>query len=228
MQRIFLSGAAVNFCLVIAGSVIGLLLKKGIPEKITDTLFKGMALCVLYIGIDGLFEDGMDPIILIASVAIGAVIGELLDLDRLVNKLGAFLETKLGNTQGIAKGFVTSTLLFCIGAMTVVGSIESGISGDNTTLYSKSLIDCVSAAILSTSLGIGVILSAFSVLLIEGGLTLIAFAVAPVLNGEVVSYMTVIGSFLIIALSFNMLEITKIKVMNLLPAIFLPILLCMI
>lgn len=221
------SGAIVNFIIVIAGSLLGLLFKKGIPERIKNTLMNGMALCVLYIGITGILEDGADIIIIIISFAVGALIGELVDFDALVNRLGARLEKTMGNGKtAIAEGFVSATLLFCVGAMTVVGSIDSGISGDNSTLYSKSIIDGVAAVALTSSLGIGVMLSALSVLFIEGGLTLLAVFVAPVLTTHAITQMSVIGSLLIISLSLNMLKLTKIKVMNYLPAIFLPLILC--
>ncbi len=225
--RVLSSGAVVNFFVVILGSAIGLLFKKGIPERVKSTLMNGMALCVIYIGITGLFEDKANVIIIIISFALGAVLGELLDLDRLVNHIGERLETKLckGKTN-IAQGFVTATLLFCVGAMTVVGSIDSGISGNNATLYSKGIIDCVSAAALTSSLGIGVMLACFPVLIIEGGLTLLAHFVAPFLTEAAVAQMSVIGSALIIALGLNMLGLTKIKVMNYLPSIFLPLILC--
>ena len=228
-QRIFTSGAVVNFFIVILGSLLGLLFKKGIPERVKTTLMNGMALCVIYIGITGLFEDGANIIVIIISFALGAVLGELADFDSMVNKLGARLEKTLpGGDSKIAEGFVTATLLFCVGAMTVVGSIDSGINGDNSTLYSKAVIDCVSAAALTSSLGIGVMLSAVPVLVIEGSLTLLAVFVAPVLTTEAVAQMSVIGSALIIALGLNMLGLTKIKVMNYLPSIFLPILLCIL
>lgn len=227
LARIFTSGAVVNFVLVILGSLLGMLFKKGIPERVKTTLMNGMALCVAYIGITGLFEEGTNIIIIIVSFAIGSVIGELVDFDHLVNRLGEKLETKLGKGEThLAEGFVTATLLFCVGAMTVVGSIDSGISGDNSTLYSKSVIDCVAAVALTSSLGIGVILAAISVLVIEGGITLLAVFVAPVLTDAAITQMSVIGSLLIIALSLNMLGLTKIKVMNYLPSIFLPLLLC--
>lgn len=225
--RVLSSGAVVNFFTVIIGTLIGLLFKKGIPEKVKTTLMSGMALCVLYIGISGLFEDGTNIIIIITAMAIGSVIGELLDLDRLVNKLGENLEKKFSNGDTkIADGFVTATLLFCVGAMTVVGSIDSGISGDNSTLYSKSVIDGIAAIALTSSMGIGVILSALSVLFIEGSITLLAVFVAPVLTETAVAHMSLVGSLLIISLSLNMLGLTKIKVMNYLPSIFLPLLIC--
>ena len=225
--KIITSGAVVNFFLVILGTLIGLLFKKGIPERLQNALMTGMAFCVLYIGITGLFEKGANILVIIVCFALGAVIGELIDLDKQVNRLGKKIENRFSKTQNskIADGFVTATLLFCVGAMTIVGSIDSGISGDNSTLYSKSVIDCVAAAVLTSSMGIGVIFAAFSALIIEGGITLLAVFIAPVLNDYIIAQMSVIGSLLIIALAFNMLGITKIKVMNFVPAVLLPLVL---
>lgn len=228
LGRILLSGASVNVLLVLLGSAVGLLFKKGISERVKTALINGMALCVLYIGVTGLFEDGTSIIVIIISFALGAVIGELIDLDRHINRLGEKLEAVFskGSDSKIAEGFVTSALLFCVGAMTVVGSVESGISGDNSTLYSKSVIDCITAAALASSLGAGVILSAVPVLVIEGGLTLLAALVSPWLTEAGIANMSAAGSLLIIALALNMLKITKIKVMNYLPAMLLPLIFC--
>lgn len=229
LGRVLLSGAVVNFVLVIIGSLLGLMFKKGIPERVRTTLMSGMALCVIYIGVTGLFEKNTNIIIIILSVAVGAVIGELVDLDRRINLLGERIETKFnkngGNTK-IADGFVTATLLFCVGAMSIVGSIDSGISGDNSTLYSKSVIDCVSAMAFTSSLGIGVMLSAFPVIILEGSVALLANVIFPVLTDEGIANMSVIGSLLIIALALNMLGLTKIKVMNYLPSMLLPLIVC--
>lgn len=225
--KIIFSGAVVNFFLVILGTIIGFLFKKGIPEKLQNALMTGMAFCVLYIGVTGLFEKGANILVIIACFALGAIIGELIDLDKQVNRLGKKIENRFSKTDNskIAEGFVAATLLFCVGAMTIVGSIDSGISGDNSTLYSKSVIDCVAAAVLTSSMGIGVIFAAFSALIIEGGLTLLAGVLAPILTDYIIAQMSVIGSLLIIALSLNMLGITKIKVMNFVPAILLPLIL---
>ena len=230
LVRILKSGALVNFVLVIIGAAVGMLLKRGIPEKIRKTLNGAVALCVLYIGITGFFEKGINIFVLVLSLPIGALLGELLDLDRAVNRLGEKIQEKSSKNEDshIAEGFVTATLLFCVGAMTVVGSINSGILGDNSTLYSKSLIDMVSAAVLASSLGFGVMLSSVAVLIIEGGLTLLASVVQPVLSTQIVAHMSVIGSLLIVAIALNMFGITKIKVMNLLPAIFISIPMCFI
>lgn len=229
LGKVLSSGAVVNFFLVIIGSLLGILFKKGIPERIRQTLMTGMAFCVLYIGITGLFEAQANILVMIVCMALGSIIGELIDLDKRVNNLGLRIENsfkkKDSNTK-IAEGFVAATLLFCVGAMTIVGSIDSGINGDNTTLYSKSVIDCIAAIALTSSMGIGVIFAAVSTLVIEGGLTLLAGVISPILSDYIIAQMSVIGSLLIIALALNMLKITKIKVMNFVPAILLPLLLC--
>jgi uncharacterized membrane protein YqgA involved in biofilm formation len=227
LGKILFSGAVVNFFLVVLGTLIGLLFKKGIPEKLQNALMTGMAFCVLYIGVTGLFEQGANILVMIVCFAVGAVIGELIDLDKQVNRLGKQIEKRFqkNSNSKIAEGFVAATLLFCVGAMTIVGSIDSGISGDNSTLYSKSVIDCVAAAVLASSMGIGVIFAAFSALIIEGAITLLATFIAPILTEYIIAQMSVIGSLLIIALSLNMLGITKIKVMNFVPAVLLPLVL---
>lgn len=229
LERIFLSGAFINFLLVILGGVLGVLFRKGIPDRVRNILMQSMALCVIYIGVSGTIDDNAKILVIIISMALGAIIGELIDLDKWVNLLAHKLETTLTKNKSdghLAEGFVAATLLFCVGAMTVVGSINSGILNDNTVLYSKSLIDCVAAIALASSLGAGVILSSVAVLLIEGTLTLLATFIGPVLTDVIISQMTVIGSLLIIGIALNMLGLTKIKVMNCIPAIFLPILLC--
>ena len=192
---------------------------------------KGVGLCVLYIGIDGCLQ-GSNALITILSAAIGAVIGELLDLDGKVNRLGGWLENRFSHKEGdektsIARGFVSASLLFCVGAMTIVGSLNSGLMGDHQMLYTKSLLDFISSIIFASSLGIGVLFSAAFVLVYQGAITLLAGLVAPFLTEVVIAEMTCIGSVLIIGIGLNMLGITKLKMMNYVPAIFLPILLCL-
>lgn len=231
IKTILLSGAVINFILVVLGALVGLFFKKGIPQKIKNALVTGMGLCVLLIGIDGMLNNDTNILIIIISIALGVIIGELLDIDGFINKISLklekFINRKNGNAK-IAEGFVSATLLFCIGAMTIVGSIESGINGNNSTLYSKAVIDCISAIPLASTFGLGVLLSCLPVLIIEGGLTLLAVVVSPILTQEIILHMSVTGSILITALALNMLGITKIKVMNFVPAIFLPIIICYI
>lgn len=229
ITKILTSGAAVNFALIIVGSAIGMIFKKGFPEKLQKAIMTGMGLCVFLIGVEGMFS-GENVLITIISVAIGGIIGELCDLDGLINKAALSLEKTVnakGGKMKIAEGFTSATLLFCIGAMVIVGSLDSGIRGDNTTLYSKSIIDGVSAIALTSSLGIGVMFSALPVVLIEGVLTLLAAAISPFVSTTVVNEISCVGSLLVVAISLNMLGLTKIKVMNFAPAIFLPIILCL-
>ena len=219
-------GTIVNAGAVIAGSLLGLLLKKGIPEKMNDAIMKGVALCVLYIGIEGCLK-GSNALIAILSMVSGAVLGTLLDLEKRLNSLGLYLERLFKSGSGsLANGFITASLLFCVGAMAVVGSLQSGLSGDHTMLFAKSLIDAISSIILAASMGAGVILSAVAVLIYQGAITLLAQALSPVLSTAVIAEMTCVGSLLIIALSLNMMGVTKTKVTNYVPAIFLVIPIC--
>ena len=223
-------GVLVNTLTVIVGSTIGLLFRKLIPEQWTDFIMKGIALCTLYIGIDGALE-GTNTLVTIISIAVGALIGAALDLDDKLNRFASGLENRFkkegsgGST--IADGFVTASLLFCIGAMTIVGSLQAGLTGDNTMLYTKATLDFISSLIFAASLGIGVLFAAAFVLVFQGAIVLVAQAVSPFLTDYVVSEMTCAGSILIIALGLNILGVTNLKVMNFLPAIFLPIVLCL-
>ena len=229
-------GSIVNFFAVIAGAVVGMLVKRiigvgaegGLSGRISDALMKGMALCVLLIGITGAIKT-QNAIIVIISIAIGAVIGELCNLQGLVEKLGKKIEDKTrGHFGSVAQGFVTASLLFCVGSMAIVGAFNGGLMRDHGMLYTKSLIDMISAFVLASSLGIGVAFSAVLVLVYQGSITLLAAWVAPLLSDATIVEMSAVGSLLIVALALNMLGITKIKVMNYVPAIFIPIIIFLI
>lgn len=222
-------GTIVNTIAVIIGAGIGMFLKKGIPEKLSDTMMKGLGLCTLFLGISGSLE-GKNSLILIISIVAGALIGEGIDLDAKLNHLGNWLENKFKSRDGgrvsIAEGFVSASLLFCVGAMTIVGSLQSGLQGNHEMLFNKSMLDFVAAIIFASSMGIGVMLSAAFVLVYQGAITLLAQWVAPVLSDVVIAEMNCVGSVIIIGIALNLLGITKLKVMNYVPAIFIPILLC--
>ena len=222
-------GVLVNVATVLIGSTVGLLFRKMIPKNATDFIMKGIGLCTIYIGIDGALT-GENTLITIISIAAGALVGELADLDKRLNyfaeKLEARFKTKDGNGTSIAEGFVTASLVFCVGAMTIVGSLQSGLTGDHTMLITKATLDLVSSLIFAASLGIGVMLAALFVLVFQGSIVLIAQAAAPFLTDYVIGEMTCVGSILIMALGMNIIGVTNFKVMNYLPAIFLPILLC--
>ncbi len=219
-------GTLVNAGAIVVGSFVGLLLKKGLPEKITDAIMKGVALCVLYIGLDGCLE-GDNALIAILSIVLGALVGTALDLDGRLCSLGDYMERKLQAGGGsFSTAFVTASLLFCVGAMAVVGSLQSGLTGNHTMLYTKSMLDGISSVVFAATLGPGVLMAGVAVLLYQGAITLLAQALAPVLNDAVVAEMTCVGSLLIIGLGLNMLGVTKLKVMNYVPAVFVAIGVC--
>ncbi|WP_286909725.1 DUF554 domain-containing protein [Clostridium sp. UBA1652] len=218
-------GTIVNFFTIFVGGIIGVLLKGGLPKRFTDTIMSGVALCVIYIGISGTLK-GENMLLIVISIAIGSLLGELINIDEKLILLGNFIENKaksFSKDTSISLGFVTASLLFCVGAMAVVGSLESGLLGKYDILFTKSILDGVTALILSSTLGIGVILSAFSVLVYQGLITLAASLLQNILTTPIVNEMSAVGSLLIIGIGLNMLGITKIKVANMLPAIFIPI-----
>jgi len=219
-------GVIINVITVILGSLIGLLFKKGIPEKVSNTAMIGLGACTLYIGITGSMS-GENVLILIASVVLGAITGTLLNIDGTINHIAEKFESKLnkkGSNMPIADGFISATLLFCVGSMTVTGSIQAGITGDSSILITKAMLDLVSSIMLASNLGIGVLLSCIAVFVIQGGLVLFSGLIAPLLSTGAINEMTCAGSILIIMIGTNLMGITKIKVADFLPAIlFAPV-----
>ncbi|EIW00549.1 DUF554 domain-containing protein [Thermoanaerobacter siderophilus] len=217
-------GTVVNSIAIIAGGTIGTLLKVGIPERFKNIVMQGVALSVMIIGISsGLQFNNL--MVAIVSLVIGGVIGEALDIEGYLNKLGDVLQKKLSkdNSSTISKGFVTASLVYCIGAMAIVGSLKDGLSGDHSILFAKSVLDGISSIIFASTFGIGVVFSAISVFLYQGSISLGASFLQGLLTKPVIDDMTAVGGVLIFAISLNMLEIKNIKVGNLLPAIFIPI-----
>ena len=216
-------GVIINVITVIIGSGVGLLLKKGIPERVSNAAMTGLGVCTLYIGISGSL-CGENTLILIAAVVIGAVVGTLLDIDGAIKRLAERVENKFnknGKEVSIAEGFVSATLLFCVGSMTVTGSIQAGVTGDNTVLITKAMLDMVSSMMLASSLGFGVMLSCIAVFAIQGGLVLAAEFIAPLMSTGAVNEMTCAGSLLIIMIGTNLMGLSKFKVADFLPAIVL-------
>ncbi len=219
-------GVLVNVITVLVGSSVGLLLKKSIPERVSKATMIGLGACTLYIGISGSL-CGENVLILIGAVVLGAIVGTLLNIDGALNRFGTKVESKFKRGDGktsVAEGLVSATLLFCVGSMTVTGSIQAGLTGDNSILITKATLDLVSSMMLAASLGVGVLLSAGSVLLIQGGLVLLAGVLSPFMDTGAVQEMTCAGSLLIIMIGTNLMGITKIKVADYLPAIvFAPV-----
>ena len=216
-------GVLVNTGTVLLGSIIGLLCKKGIPERLSTAVMTAIGLCTVAIGFTGLL-DGQNTLVLIISMVLGVIVGELLDIDGHVNNLVEKVAGKAageGKAAQISQGFITACLLFCIGAMTIVGSLNAGLRGDNEMLLTKSLLDFISSMMLSATLGIGVIFSAAFVLVFQGAIVLLAQVLAPVLSDTCIAELTCAGSLMILTLGLNIVGITKIKVINFLPALLL-------
>lgn len=222
-----MSGVLVNVATVVIGSLIGLIFKKGISEKYTDAVMKGIGLCTLMIGIQGTLK-GENQLVAIIAMVLGAIVGTAVNIDGKLNGVGDFLSKKLkkgdSDKVSIAEGFVTASLLFCVGAMTIIGSLESGLKGDHTTIFTKSILDLFSSCMLSASLGIGVIFAAIFVFIFQGALVLMAGLLEPLLSDSAVAEITCVGSLMILALGFNLTGIAKFKVANYFPAlIFAPL-----
>ena len=221
-----LLGSLVNSAAIILGGSIGLALKKGLSDRIASAVMNALALCVLYIGVSGMLK-GENILITILSMVFGTLVGEWIDLDKKINQLGDEIESRVSSENkehSVSNGFVTASLLFCVGAMAIVGALQSGLTGKHDTLFAKSLIDGIAAIVMASSLGIGVLLSAGLILVYEGGITLFANVLAPLLTDSVINEMTCVGSLLIVGLALNMLKLTNLKIMNYAPAVFFPIL----
>ena len=230
-------GTIINTLAIIVGGILGLLFGKLINERIRNTLCTACGVSVIFIGISGALEgllsvtkDGIgtkNSMLLVACLCLGAFIGELINFEDAFERFGEWLKIKSGNAKDtrFVDGFLTATFTVCIGAMAIVGSLSSGLSLEHETLYAKSLLDMIAAIIFATTLGWGVVFSSLLVFVYQGAITLAASLLAPVLSAAAITEMTAVGSLLIIALSLNLLGLTKIKVMNYVPAIFIPILL---
>ncbi|MGM9557908.1 MAG: DUF554 domain-containing protein [Oscillospiraceae bacterium] len=219
-------GVIVNTITVLIGSTVGLICKRAIPERITRAIMLAIGLCTVYIGISGSLE-GENTLVLILSMVFGTAVGTAIDLDRRITQLGELVNQKFKRADGgvsLTEGFVTASLLFCVGAMTIVGSLNAGLRGDNKMLFTKSLLDLISSCMLSVSLGVGVMCAAAFVFVFQGALVLLAQFLAPILSAAAIAEITCAGSLMILALGLNLIGLTKLKVANFLPAlIFAPL-----
>ncbi len=227
-------GTIVNSVVVIIGGLAGTLIKNGLPERYRKIIMEAIALSVLVIGISGALqgifevkEGKLDRVFImemIFSLVLGGLAGELINIEQKLDRLGAWFQKRFAAGEGnFAQGFVTASLVFCVGAMSIVGSLEDGLLGNASILYAKSVLDGISSVVFAATLGVGVAFSALPVLVYQGSITLAAGFVKPWLTDTVVTQMSLAGSVLIMAIGMNMLEIRKIRVGNLLPAIFMPV-----
>lgn len=221
-----LLGTFINVLLIVVGSIIGRFFKN-ISENMKSTVLMSIGLAVTLLGIQMGFKTS-NFIIVIISIVIGAVIGEWIDLDKKLFQLGKWMEHKMGNKspeKGIAEGFVNATLIFIIGSMGILGALDSGIRNDHSVLITKGIIDGFTAIVLSSTLGIGVLISAFPVLLYEGMITVFAKIISEYIPEAALSLfiqeMTATGGVMIMAIGLNIAGLTKIRVANLLPGIII-------
>jgi uncharacterized membrane protein YqgA involved in biofilm formation len=224
-------GPLVNTLVVFVCSLIGCFLVKGIPERVEEHIKKALGLATLFIGFKGAFEN-QNMLLLIMSLVIGAVIGELIDIDKWMNLFGQWAERKLGmggdasgatqRKHNFSKGFVTASILFCTGSMSIVGSLQSGLQGNHSTLFAKSVLDGAMSLVFGASLGIGVTFSALPVLVYQGGIVLASQAIRGWLTPDIIREMSAVGSIVIAGIGFNFLGVKEIKVANLIPAMFIP------
>ncbi|RJQ65275.1 MAG: DUF554 domain-containing protein [Desulfobacteraceae bacterium] len=216
-------GTIVNTLAIIAGSLVGLLFRGGVPEKYNRTVMHAIGLAVVIIGLKtALQSDAI--LVVILSLAVGSVLGEFLCIEDRLEKLGHWIGRRLSkDSGGIANGFVSASLLYCVGAMAIVGSMESGLLGTHQTLFAKSILDGIASVFFASTMGVGVLFSALSVLLYQGLITLGASFLKQFLVPEVVAQMSAVGGLLILAIGIGLLELKKIRIGNMLPAIFIPL-----
>lgn len=224
--------AIVNAVTVLVGSIFGLVFRNNISEHFSTAIVKGLALCVGLIGVSGALGT-QDTMCVILCIVVGTILGEWLRIEQRLDGLGGLLQKKvMGNRTGsdpasarFTEGFMSATLLFCVGSMAIVGSMEAGINHDYTTIFSKSVLDGISSITFAAAMGIGVCFSALGVLLYQGALTLLFTQIGPFLPQAVIGEMSAVGGLLIVGIAYNMLageSNHKIPVGNMLPAVFLP------
>ena len=227
-----MTGTLVNCAAVAAGGTIGILLKKGIKESYTESINKSLGLAILIIGLNGVIsnmfsaENGSlkssGELLLVIFLVLGTLIGELFKLDDRFTKFSNRFESKFKN-GGFASGFISGTLLFNIGAMAIIGSINDGLSGDSSVLFVKSALDFTTSIIIGATLGFGVIFSAITILIYQGSITLLAGTLSGLLQGELLEQVCMVGYAIIVAIGLNFLLTKKFKTLNMVPAIFLPV-----
>ncbi|SHK53523.1 DUF554 domain-containing protein [Desulforamulus aeronauticus] len=221
-----MTGTIANAAAIVAGTAVGLLFRKGVSESVNGTVMSGIGLAVGLIGFKMAFKTE-NELIVILSLVLGGIVGELLNIEGWLQRAGSLLEVKVGGAGDgeISKAFVTTSLIYCVGAMGIMGALEDGLTGNASTLYAKSLLDGTSAVIFTSTMGFGVIFSAIPVLIYQGAITLMAGSLKSFLTPAMITEMTATGGLLIVGIASNVLGIKKFKVGNLLPAILFAVLL---
>ena len=222
-------GPTVNAIVIVICGLVGCFLIRGIPARFEEIIKKALALSIVFVGLRGALANE-HVLLLIISMVAGAVIGEFLDIHGAMNRLGLWAERRLGmsgsqtgNTRSFAKAFVTTTILYSTGAMAIVGSMQSGLDGNHEILFAKSVIDGVASIVFGASMGIGVVFSAIPVFLYQSAIVLVSAAARDFLTYDVIREMSAVGSLVVAAIGFNLLDIKEIRIANFIPAIFIPL-----
>ena len=219
-----LLGSAVNGIAIVIGGLIGMFAGKLLPERIRTALVPTMSLVTIGIAVPGMMKTE-NLLIPILSMVIGTFIGELIDIDGALQKLSNKLQSKFKGSS-VAEGFFTCSLVFAVGAVAAMGALDSGVKGDHNLLYAKALMDGTASIAFAAALGLGVVFSSVTVFVVEGGIALLAGLVADLLSTAVINEISFVGSLLIVGISLNMMGATKLRILNMVPALVLPILLC--
>ena len=219
-----LLGTIINAAAIVVCGLIGLLFKRALPQRLCETITQGLGLGVVVIGITMTIETD-NIMLMLLSLVFGGILGEVIHIEKQLQRIGDTLELRMkNNNNNISQGFVSASLLFCTGSMAIMGALENGLTGTFSILLSKSLLDGIFSMILSSTLGLGVVFSAIPVLIYQGSISLLAGSVKSLLSPEMITEMNAVGGVLIMAIGINMLKIKELKVGNLLPAVFMPIL----
>jgi len=226
-------GTLVNAAAIVAGTLVGILLKGGIPERFRKTIFTAVGISVMFIGILGVVENKGDTMLMVLSLVIGAVVGEALNLEEGMETIGKkikkrFIKEGSGSSATFVEGFVSASLIFCVGAMAIVGSLNDGLLHDPSTLYTKAILDGITSIVLAASLGVGVAFSAIPILIYQGLITILASVLSGLFTDTLIRNMSFVGNVIIFCIGVNFLWPKKVKVGNLFPAMFMPILLGLI
>lgn len=215
-------GTIVNAVGIFVGAILGLIFKKGLPKKWQETMMSGIAICIVVIGVQMALKTN-NIVIVIFSLVIGSILGEIIDIEEGMNRIGEVLGKRIAGSNKsvaaeIAAGFVNASVLFCSGAMAIVGSIQDGLLGDHATLFAKATLDALISLVLTANLGVGVALSALSVGIYQGAITMLAGFIGPYITDAMLAEITGSGGVMIMAIGTNMLHLTKIRIGNMIPA----------
>ncbi|MFV0498660.1 MAG: DUF554 domain-containing protein [Bacilli bacterium] len=217
-----------NCCLIIIGSIAGLTFRKVIGDKYKKVVMEAIGLCILGLGIyqavGAMSEDNANPLLFIVAIVFGRLLGELINLDEKINRIGMLLKSKFANDdKKFSEGFVTASILYCVGTLTILGAVKSGTEGDDSILLVKSVLDGITSVFLAASFGIGVVFSIVPVLIIQGGIVIFSSFVSHYITPDMLRELSVIGGLILVAIGLVILEIRKLKISNYIPALIVPV-----